>query len=62
MRRYKHELIKYLRYRNHVYYVEAHVVSLRNKLCKQACAYGHVDNMTRELYLKYNRYLLLLNP
>jgi hypothetical protein len=62
MRNYKHELIKYLRYRNHVYYVEAHVVELRNTICKQACKYGNVDNITRELYLKYNRYLLLLNP
>ena len=62
MRNYKHELIKYLRYRKHVYYVEARVVELRNNICKQACKYGNVDNLTRELYLKYNRYLLILNP
>ena len=30
MRNYKHELIKYLRYKRHVYYVEARVVELRN--------------------------------
>jgi len=62
MRRYKHELKKYLKYRNHVYYVESRVVALRNQICQQACKYGNVDDVTRELYLKYNRYLLLLNP
>ena len=62
MRNYKHELIKYLRYKRHVYYVEARVVELRNSICRQACKYGNVDNFTRELYLKYNKYLYLLKP
>ena len=62
MRRYKNELIKYLRYKKHVYYVENRVVKLRGEICKQACKYGNVDEVTRKLYLKYNRYLQLLKP
>ncbi len=62
MRRYKHELQRYLKYKKHVYLIELHVVELRNKLCRQACKYGNVNKVTRELYLKYNRYLHLLNP
>ncbi len=62
MRRYKHELQKYLRYKKHVYYVEARCMSLRNSICRQACKYGNVDKVTRELYLKYNYYLRILRP
>lgn len=60
MRRYKHELKKYLRYKKHVHYVENRCMILRNSICRQACKYGNVDKVTRELYLKYNNYLRLL--
>ena len=41
---------------------ELRVVELRNQLCRQACKNGDINKVTRELYLKYNRYLHLLNP
>ena len=62
MRRRKHILQQYLRYTRHIDYVRRRTLELRSKLCKQACLYGTVDNTTRELYLKYNRYLQLLKP
>ena len=62
MRRYKNELQKYLRYKKHVSYVESRVVQLRSNICKQAALYGNVNDITRELYLKYNNYLKLLRP
>ena len=62
MRRYKYELQKYLKYKKHVYHIELRVVELRNQLCRQACINGDINKVTRELYLKYNRYLHLLNP
>jgi len=57
MRRYKDELIKYLRYKKHVSAIETRLMHLRNKICKQAVLYGDVDQVTREQYLKYNNYL-----
>ncbi len=60
MRNYKNELIKYLRYKKHYNYVESRVVELRNKICKDATVYGTIGTRTRELYLKYNNYLLKL--
>ena len=60
MRNYKDELIKYLRYKKHVSYVETRLMHLRNNICKQAVLYGDVDNITRTNYLKYNNYLLKL--
>lgn len=33
---------------------------LRNKICKQAVLYGDVDNVTRQLYKKYNNYLKII--
>ncbi len=60
MRNYKHELIKYLKYRKHMQYVENRCMHLRNSICRQACKYGDVDNVTRTNYLKYNKYLLKL--
>ena len=62
MRNYKHELVKYLKYKQHVYYVEARCMELRNSICRQACKYGNVDELTRKLYLKYNNYLRILRP
>ena len=60
MRRYRDELIKYLRYKKHVSYVETRLMQLRNNICKQAVLYGDVDDITRKQYLKYNNYLLKL--
>jgi len=62
MRRRKHILQQYLRYTKHIDYVRRRTLELRSKLCKQACLYGTIDNTTRKLYLKYNRYLQLLKP
>ena len=60
MRKRKHILKEYLRYRKHIDYVQNRTLELRSKICKQACLYGNVDQLTRKLYLKYNRYLQLL--
>ena len=57
MRKYKDELIKYLRYKKHLSIIETRLMHLRNKICKQAILYGDVDNVTRQLYQKYNNYL-----
>ena len=60
MRNYRHELKQYLRYKKHYNYVESRVVELRNKICKDATVYGTIGTRTRDLYLKYNDYLLKL--
>jgi len=60
MRRYRHELIRYLKYKKHVSVVETRLMHLRNKLCKQAVLHGNIDIVTRKQYLKYNKYLLKL--
>ena len=60
MRRYRDELIKYLRYKKHYAYVETRVVELRNKICRDATKYGTIGTITRDLYLKYNNYLIKL--
>jgi len=60
MRNYRHELKQYLRYKKHYNYVESRVVELRNKICKDATVYGTIGTRTRDLYLKYNNYLLKL--
>ena len=60
MRRYRDELIKYLRYKKHYSYVETRVVQLRNKICRDATKYGTIGTITRKLYLKYNNYLIKL--
>jgi len=62
MRRRKHILLEYLKYKRHYSYVEKRVVELRAQICKQAVLYGNVDKHIRELYLKYNEYLRLLKP
>ena len=62
MRRRIHILKEYLKYKRHIAYVEKRVVEVRSKICRQAVLYGTVDNVTRELYLKYNDYLRLLRP
>jgi len=50
----------YLRKKRHVLYVEKRVVELRGDICQQAVLYGTVDISIRELYLKYNKYLVEL--
>ena len=60
MRRRIHILKQYLKYKKHISYVEARVVELRGRICKQAVMYGNVDKTTRELFAKYNKYLLKL--
>ena len=42
-------------------YITARIVELRNKICKQACKYGSVDDTTRRLYTKYKNKLNELN-
>ena len=60
MRRRLHILKQYLRYKKHYAYVESRTLNLRGKICHQACLYGTVDQTTRDLYLKYNSYLIRL--
>ena len=60
MRNYKHELIKYLKWKKHYAYVESRVVELRAKICRDASMHGTINTRTRELYLKYNDYLIKL--
>jgi len=60
MRRRKQLLKEYLRKKRHVLYVEKRVVELRGEICQQAVLYGTVDISIRELYLKYNEYLVEL--
>jgi hypothetical protein len=62
MRKRKYILLEYLKYKRHINYVESRVVELRSSICRQAIMYGNVDKITRELYLKYNEYLRLLDP
>ncbi len=42
-------------------YITVRIVELRNKICKQACKYGSVDDTTRRLYTKYKNKLNELN-
>ena len=60
MRNYKNELIKYLKYKKHYAYVEKRTVELRAKICNDAAMHGTINTITRDLYLKYNNYLLKL--
>lgn len=61
MKRRKQLFKDYLRKKRHVLYVEKRVVELRGEICQQAVLYGTVDISIRELYLKYNEYLVFLN-
>lgn len=55
------KLGRYIRKMRHKKYVEEMVTMMRGRVCKQAILYGVVDKRTRELYLKYNAYLMELN-
>ena len=50
----------YLKYKQHVQFVQERTLELRSKICSQACLYGTVDEITRTLYLKYNSRLIKL--
>ena len=56
------EIRKYIKYREHVKFVELRCNELRNKICRQATVHGTVDQTNRKLYIKYNKYLLILKP
>ena len=60
MRNYKHELKQYLRYKKHYNYVEKRTLELRAKICNDAAMHGTINTITRDLYLKYNNYLIKL--
>jgi hypothetical protein len=53
----KKMMMRLLRKRKHIRYVESYVIELRSRICSQACLYGSVDAKTRDLFLKYNNYL-----
>ena len=38
-------------------YIARRIIELRNEICKQACKYGVVDEVTRQLYTKYKNKL-----
>jgi len=53
----RNKLHQYLRKQRHEAYVLSRIVELRNQICRQACMYGTVDEITRTVYLKYNKRL-----
>ena len=52
--------IPYIRKQQHIKYVEQCVVKQRDRIMKSAILYGKVDSVSRELFLKYNEYLIKL--
>ena len=50
----------FLRRKKHIQYVESYVTQMRSRVCAQACLYGNIDEKARDLYLKYNEYLIKL--
>ena len=52
--------IPYIRKQQHIKYVEACVIKQRDQIMKSAILYGRVDSVSRELFLKYNDYLIKL--
>ena len=52
--------IPYVRKIQHIKYVEACVIEQRDRIMKSAIMYGRVDSVSRELFLKYNDYLIKL--
>ncbi len=41
-------------------YVEACVIKQRDQIMRSAILYGRVDSVHRELFMKYNEYLIKL--
>ena len=56
----KKSKIPYIRKQQHIKYVEACVIKQRDQIMKSAILYGRVDSVSRELFLKYNEYLIKL--
>ena len=56
----KRSNIPYVRKIQHIKYVETCVVKQRDQIMKSAILYGKVDSVSRELFLKYNEYLIRL--
>ena len=56
----KRSKIPYIRKQQHIKYVEACVIKQRDQIMKSAILYGKVDSVSRELFLKYNDYLIKL--
>ena len=52
--------IPYVRKIQHIKYVEQCVITQRDQIMKSAILYGKVDSVSRELFLKYNEYLIKL--
>ena len=52
--------IPYVRKIQHIKYVETCVIEQRDRIMKSAIMYGKVDPVSRELFLKYNDYLIKL--
>ena len=56
----KSKLGAFIRRRKHIQYVESYVTHMRGKVASQAIMYGNVDEKTRDIFLKYNSYLIEL--
>lgn len=56
----KRSKIPYVRKIQHIKYVEQCVIKQRDQIMKSAILYGRVDSVSRELFLKYNDYLIKL--
>ena len=54
----KKSKIPYVRKIQHIKYVEQCVVKQRDRIMRSAILYGKVDSVSRELFLKYNDYLI----
>ena len=52
--------IPYIRKQQHYKYVEQCAVEQRSKIIKSALMFGKVNNVDRELFLKYSDYLMKL--
>jgi len=56
----KKSRLGYIRRIQHVKYVEQMVVERRSKVISSALMYGKVNSIDRELFIKYNDYLMQL--
>ena len=56
----KKSRLGYIRKIQHVKYVEQMVVERRGKVISSALMYGKVNSIDRELFIKYNDYLMQL--
>tara|TARA_R110000822_G_scaffold91421_3_gene210750 strand:+ start:3736 stop:3927 length:192 start_codon:yes stop_codon:yes gene_type:complete len=56
----KKSKIPYIRRQQHIKYVEQCAVEQRSKIINTALMFGMVNNIDRELFLKYNDYLTKL--